>query len=146
MPNKKEQTISYFSLIKYLHPDWNPDIENPETKMEEATRYRNDEKQLYKLAVKWGVVEDDSIEKVDIQYNVGMGKLVKIDQQYEGIVVDVYEKKGHLNVVVFLNGGFYTYKRDKDSPQDEFFYIMGYSDEKSYEKADFNYQKKMAGM
>lgn len=146
MPNKKEQTISYFSLIKYLHPDWNPDIENPETKMEEATRYRNDEKQLYKLAVKWGVVEDDSIEKVDIQYNVGMGKLVKIDQQYEGIVVDVYEKKGHLNVVVFLNGGFYTYKRDKDIPQDEFFYIMGYSDEKSYEKADFNYQKKMAGM
>ena len=146
MPNKKEQTISYFGLIKYLHPDWNPDIENPETKMEEATRYRNDEKQLYKLAVKWGVVEDDSIEKVDIQYNVGMGKLVKIDQQYEGIVVDVYEKKEHLNVVVFLNGGFYTYKRDKDIPQDEFFYIMGYSDEKSYEKADFNYQKKMAGM
>lgn len=146
MIDKKNKTILYWDLVWKIHPDHTPEIQNPETKMEEATRYRNDEKQLYKLAVKWGVVEDDSIEKVDIQYNVGMGKLVKIDQQYEGIVVDVYKKNDYLNVVVCLNGGFYTYKRNKEDPQDEFFYIMGYSDEKSYEKADFNYQKKMAGM
>jgi len=35
-----------------IHPDFNPDIQNPSNKMAEATAKKDDEEALYLLAVK----------------------------------------------------------------------------------------------
>jgi len=50
--SEETKTISFFEMVKNIHPDWNPEIQNPEIKMEELTKYRDDEKELYKLAVR----------------------------------------------------------------------------------------------
>lgn len=96
----ESKTISYFDVVKLIHPDWNPDIQNPTEKMEEATRYKNDGHTLYRLAVKWGLIEDDSVSKVDNHYVVGTGKLVKINQQHEGIIVDFVQRGQLVDVIV----------------------------------------------
>lgn len=51
--------ISFKDLAKLIHPDTNPDIENPSEKMTLALRNRGDKKALWNLAVQWGVVEGE---------------------------------------------------------------------------------------
>lgn len=92
--------MKYFDIVKLIHPDWNPDIENPSQKMEEATKNKDDEETLYKLAVRWGLVEDDSIDKVDINYVVDVGKTVKVNGKYEGIIIDIQQKGSLVDVIV----------------------------------------------
>ena len=138
--SEETKTISFFEMVKNIHPDWNPEIQNPEIKMEELTKYRDDEKELYKLAVRWGLIEDNSIQKADINYKLNEGKLVKVDQKTEGIVVDVKKTNNDVIVVLYINEQFKTYKRNKEESQDDFFYVTGFADEKTYEKIDYNYQ------
>lgn len=143
--SEETKTISFFEMVKNVHPDWNPEIQNPEIKMEELTRYRDDEKELYKLAVRWGLIEDSSIQKADISYKLNEGKLVKVDQKTEGIVVDVKKNNSDVIVVLYINEQFKTYKRNKEESQDDFFYVTGFADEKTYENIDYKYQSKVRG-
>jgi len=143
--SEETKTISFFEMVKNIHPDWNPEIQNPEIKMEELARYRDDEKELYKLAVRWGLIEDNSIQKADINYKLNEGKLVKVDQKTEGIVVDVKKTNNDVIVVLYINEQFKTYKRNKEESQDDFFYVTGFADEKTYEKIDYKYQSKIRG-
>jgi len=143
--SEETKTISFFEMVKNIHPDWNPEIQNPEIKMEELTKYRDDEKELYKLAVRWGLIEDNSIQKADINYKLNEGKLVKVDQKTEGIVVDVKKTNNDVIVVLYINEQFKTYKRNKEESQDDFFYVTGFADEKTYEKIDYKYQSKIRG-
>lgn len=140
MIDKDKKTISYFDVVKLIHPDWNPDIQNPSEKMEEATRHKNDESTLYRLAITWGLIEDDSISKVNTDYVVGRGKLVKINQKYEGIIIDFKQKGQLVDVVVWVNKEFRIFKRSNIEDQDDDFYIVGYADDNEYTKLDLKYQ------
>lgn len=138
--DKEKKIMSYFDIVKLIHPDWNPDINNPTEKMEEATRYKSDESTLYRLAITWGLIEDDSISKVSNHYVIGRGKRVKINQQYEGIIVDFKQKGQLVDVIVWINGGFRSFKRTSIEEQDDDFYIVGYADDNEYTKLDLKYQ------
>ena len=141
--SNETKTLKYFDIVKMIHPDWNPEIQNPTEKMEEATKYRNDESALYELAVKWGLIEDDSIELFDISninYIVDRGKIVKINQQYEGIIIDFVNKGSLVDVIVWINGGFRSFRRKDTETQDNNFYIIGNADDDEYTKLDFKYQ------
>lgn len=50
-------TISFSDIVKMIHPDHNPDIQDAGGKMADVKMFRKDEGMLYKLAVKWGLVE-----------------------------------------------------------------------------------------
>lgn len=138
--DNESKTISYFDVVKLIHPDWNPEIQNPSEKMEEATRYKNNESTLYILAVKWGLIEDDSVSKVDNQYVISRGKLVKINQQHEGIIVDIKESGDLIDIIVYVNGGFRSFKRNDIEHQDDNFYIIGHADDNEYTRLDYKYQ------
>jgi len=135
-----EKTITYWNIVKMIHPDFNPEIQNPSNKMAEATAKKDDEEALYMLAVKWGLIEDDSVEKVDIQYVIDRGKLIRVDQKYEGIVIDLIKKQQFLRVIVYINGSFREFKRNDINDQDENFYVIGYADDEEYNNLDFKYQ------
>ena len=135
-----EKTITYWNIVKMIHPDFNPDIQNPSKKMAEATAKKDDEEALYFLAVKWGLIEDETVEKVDIQYIIDRGKLVRIDQKYEGIVIDLIKKQQFLRVIVYINGSFREFRRNNINDQDENFYVIGYADDEEYNNLDFKYQ------
>lgn len=98
--DNKDKTMNYFEIVKLIHPDWNPDVQNPSEKMEEATRYKKDEHTLYRLAISWGLIEDESVSKVNNEYVIGRGKLVRINQQHEGIIVDFKQKGQMVDVIV----------------------------------------------
>jgi hypothetical protein len=57
-------TISFRDIVKLIHPDVNPTIENASIKMTDAVKFRSNEGMLYQLGVLWGVitrnVEDDT--------------------------------------------------------------------------------------
>lgn len=141
------KTISYWDLVWKIHPDVAPEIQNPSEKMEEATKYKNDESTLYELAVKWGLIEDNSIELFDnsnINYIIDRGKIVKIDQKHEGIIIDFVNKGSLVDVIVWINGGFRSFKRQDTDTQDDNFYIIGNADDDEYTKLDFKYQSMYA--
>lgn len=141
------KTISYWDLVWKIHPDVAPEIQNPSEKMEEATKYKNDESTLYELAVKWGLIEDNSIELFDnsnINYIIDRGKIVKIDQKHEGIIIDFVNKESLVDVIVWINGGFRSFKRQDADTQDDNFYIIGNADDDEYTKLDFKYQSMYA--
>lgn len=50
-------TITFRELVKKIHPDHNPHIEDAGGKMRSAVLYKNNPEELYKLAVLWGLVE-----------------------------------------------------------------------------------------
>lgn len=141
--SNESKTLGYFDIVKLIHPDWNPEVQNPTEKMEEATRYKNDESTLYELAVKWGFIEDNSIQLFDntnTDYIIDRGKIVKINQKYEGIIIDFVEKGSLINVIVWINGGFRSFRRQDTETQDDNFYIVGNADDDEYTKLDFKYQ------
>lgn len=137
-----EKKIGFFEIVKLIHPDFNPDIENPSTKMSEVVANKDDEESLYRLAVKWGIIEDDTIEKVDIKYTIDRGKLVRVDQKHEGIIVDFKETKSHLDLYVWVNNEFRRFKRKSFDDQDEYFYVIGYAEDKQYSDLDYKFQVK----
>ncbi len=138
--NKENKTIDFFEIVKMIHPDFNHEIQNPSVKMTEVTANKDEPEILYKLAVKWGLIEDESIDKVEINYVIDRGKLVRVNQNYEGIVIDLIPKGSLLNIIVYVNGGFRMFQRNDINDQDENFYIIGYADENEYNKLDFKYQ------
>jgi len=86
------------------------------------------------------LIEDETVEKVDIQYIIDRGKLVRIDQKYEGIVIDLIKKQQFLRVIVYINGSFREFRRNNINDQDENFYVIGYADDEEYNNLDFKYQ------
>lgn len=52
-------TINFRELVKKIHPDYNPSMEDAGTKMASAIKYKNDPSYLYRLAVSWGVLKDN---------------------------------------------------------------------------------------
>lgn len=142
MIDKENRTMGYFDIVKLIHPDWNPEIEKPSQKMDEATRYKDDESTLYRLAITWGLVEDDSVSNVYTHYVIGRGKLVKINQKHEGIIVDIKQKGQMTDVIVWVNGGFRSFKRTSLEDQDDDFHVVGYADDGEYTNLDFKYQMK----
>jgi len=137
-----DKKISFFEIVKLIHPDFNPEIQNPEIKMTEVVANKDDEEKLYKLAVSWGIIEDDEIEKIEINYIIDRGKLVRINKQYEGIVIDFQKNGSLLDVIVSINKEFRKFQRKNFNDQDENFYIIGYASDKEYNDLDFKYQMK----
>jgi hypothetical protein len=50
-------TLSFKELAKKIHPDHNPDILDPGTKMRLAIANRHNETALYGLAIQWGIIK-----------------------------------------------------------------------------------------
>lgn len=140
----EDKTMKYFDIVKLIHPDWNPDIENPSIKMEEATKNKDDEVTLYKLAVMWGLIEDDTIEKVEINYVLDRGKIVKINGKHEGIIIDIIKRQSYVEVIAHVNGSFRKFQRKDNEDQDTDFYVIGYADDETYHDLDYKYQVRHA--
>jgi len=138
----KNKKLNFWDIVKMIHPDMNPDIKNPSEKMEYATKLKDNPKELYILAVKWGLIEDNSIEKVDINYTIGIGKIIKINKTDEGVIIDIINKKDHIEVIVFINNKFQKYIKRDINDQYENFYILGFADPDVFEKLDYQYQMK----
>ncbi len=65
--------ISFTETVKLIHPDSNPDIKNASEKMTLALKNRRDNKALWNLCVRWGVLQ--GIENPDIVIH---GEMVNI--------------------------------------------------------------------
>ena len=65
--------ISFTETVKLIHPDSNPDIKNASEKMSLALKNRRDNKALWNLCVRWGVIQ--GIENPDIVIH---GEMVNI--------------------------------------------------------------------
>lgn len=53
------KSITFKQIVKLVHPDLNPNLVNTTSKMNSIRIYRKDERFLYKLGVKWGVIIED---------------------------------------------------------------------------------------
>ena len=53
-------TISYKEIVRKVHPDLNPHIEDSGAKMAEIQKHKNNPSILFQLAVKWGIVSGGS--------------------------------------------------------------------------------------
>jgi hypothetical protein len=51
------EQITFKELVKKIHPDLNPNIDNPGQKMAEIVAHKNNPTQLMNLAIKWGFVK-----------------------------------------------------------------------------------------
>ena len=138
MVDKQNKTMSYFDIVKLLHPDLNPDIEDPHIKMEKAIQFRTDEKALYKLACQWKLI-DDGEKSFTPEYTIEEGKIIKIDGK-NGIIVDVKRYNHYIDIYVWLDGSFKKFKKEGIKDQDEKFYVVGYAPEQEYMDADLKYQ------
>lgn len=133
--------MSFKQLVKLIHPDTNPNIKKSGEKMEEATRYMDDEQALYRLAVKWELIDDD-LSKFDIKYRINEGKSL----QKEGescIVLDSYWENNKLTVILYnkSKGGKYEkHQRTDEWDQNEDFYVDGIYMEDDYVHIDYAYQ------
>jgi hypothetical protein len=64
-------TLTFRELVKMIHPDINPDIEDAGAKMSQATRHRENPSFLFRLAVQWGLIggrESTSSENTQSSY------------------------------------------------------------------------------
>jgi hypothetical protein len=50
------ETITFRELVRKIHPDHNPNVQDAGDKMRQATLFRNQPEELYKLAVRWGLI------------------------------------------------------------------------------------------
>jgi hypothetical protein len=50
-------TISFTDIVKLVHPDHNPNIQDAALKIKDIMLFRSDENILFKFAVKWGLVK-----------------------------------------------------------------------------------------
>lgn len=53
-------TIKFKELVKMIHPDLNPEIQDAGTKMAQAKRHRDNPSILFDLAVRWGLIKGQS--------------------------------------------------------------------------------------
>lgn len=50
-------TITFAEIVRKIHPDLNPEIQDPGGKMVMAKRHRDNPEFLFRLAVRWGLIE-----------------------------------------------------------------------------------------
>lgn len=48
------RTLTFREIVKLIHPDHNPNVEDAGGKMRTAVLYKNQPEELYKLAIRWG--------------------------------------------------------------------------------------------
>lgn len=137
-----ENKMTFWNLVKLIHPDINPDIKDPETKMELATTHKDNEEKLYILAVKWGLIEGEKFDEFNIKYNISPGMQIKVNQKDLGIVIDIRQYDKLIDVVLYINNGYRIFKKSDVTDQDENFFVIGPADDAEYEKADMKYQLK----
>lgn len=58
-------TISFKEIVKLIHPDYNPGLDNAGEMMGIAKRHRKDTSFLYELAVHWGIIKPTKEVKDD---------------------------------------------------------------------------------
>lgn len=51
------ETITFRELVKMIHPDLNPEVIDPGTKMATAKRHRDNPSILFDFAVRWGLIK-----------------------------------------------------------------------------------------
>jgi hypothetical protein len=121
-----------------IHPDINPNIENPGDKMIQAVTFKDDEKKLESLAIKWGLIEDNK-PPFKIKFTIEEGKdLIVNDDKY--IIVDVKKEKDFINIFAVKNDKIYKFKRNDVKDQDESFYVKYYTNDNEYMSADMTFQ------
>jgi len=60
--------VTFKEIVKLVHPDINPGIEDPSGKMSQIMLYRNEPATLYRLSVDWGLIHVDN-GKIITGYN-----------------------------------------------------------------------------
>ena len=131
--------ITFWNAVKLIHPDLNPEIQDPSEKMDSLIFNRGDESELYKLCVLWGLIDDPEITNFTPEYSLEPGKYIKIND-IKGIIVDVIELNDKTKVIVWIEGSYKKYMRNNNWPQDKDFYVTGYCNENDYMKIDMKYQ------
>lgn len=100
------ETISYRELIKKVHPDLNPSIQNPGEKIAQAKKHKDNPGFLYNLGVRWGVIQGKENQQFNNTTFTGnsqsnltfvAGNVVFIAMRKtssSGVIVDVVSGKG----------------------------------------------------
>jgi hypothetical protein len=130
--------MKFNKLVMLIHPDINPNIENPGDKMIQAVTFKDDEKKLESLAIKWGLIENTK-KPFKNKFTIEEGKdLIVNDDRY--IIVDVKKEKNYINISTIKNDKIYHFKRNDINDQDESFYVDKYTIDNEYMSADMTYQ------
>lgn len=90
-------TMDFNTLVKMIHPDLNPNIDNPGEKMSEATKNRHNPNMLFFLAEKWGLTGNSSREKTqfhDVNEGFVIGNMFLFDGKFYGVVVGITDGQG----------------------------------------------------
>ena len=76
-------TISFKEIVKKIHPDLNPNIEDASEKMTTVLTYRNHPKHLYLLAVKWGLLSNNTqtVKKYEWVWKLFEGHVVHVNDR-----------------------------------------------------------------
>jgi len=88
-------TMDFNTLIKKVHPDLNPNIEDAGSKISEVMKNRNNPNMLFYLAQKWGLVGGNKkSEKEDVNDGFVIGNMFLFDGKFYGVVVEVTDGQG----------------------------------------------------
>lgn len=87
--------ISFREIVKLVHPDTNPHVTDPSSKMSEVIKWKDNPAKLFELAVKWKLIETPQKEqklKKKRKYPLAVGYWViytKKGKTGYGIIVDI---------------------------------------------------------
>lgn len=134
------KTISFKQIVKWIHPDHNPNIENSSEKMNEAVLNMDNEEALYRLAVKWELIEGD-ISQTDIKYKMNEGKSLQKNGS-PCIILDTYWQNNKLIVILYNKdtGKYEKHQCVDEYDQNEDFLVDGIYSGSDYFTIDYNYQ------
>jgi hypothetical protein len=136
--------ISYPEIIRMVHPDTNPSIQDAGNKIATIKRHRDNPNFLYTLAVRWGLVKGQENRSVTfevgnvIQFFIGNRRkravIVYINydsvaSKYRVVVSDIVE-----------NRVFEKFFKQIDVPEQEGIEVLGKANSRSRVKADFIYK------
>lgn len=90
------EQISFTDLVRMIHPDSNPEIQDAGAKMSLATKNRNNPHELFRLAVRWGLIEGKVEDKI---FSIKIGSVLQFTTGRRVIVV-AFDR--HLVIMVDL--------------------------------------------
>lgn len=88
--------VSFTEIIKWVHPDTNPNISNSGEKVAQVVRNKNNPSYLYNLAVQWGFIKDNThrTEQEKTRIGIMIGVVIRYNGLYRAVVIDVQNGKG----------------------------------------------------
>lgn len=122
--------MTFTQLVKLIHPDVNPNVQNAGDKMREAIKNRSNVSELYKLALNWGLVEPPKRQTVSSDVWSTTTDLISINDMVEfyhpqygnsrGVVVDIKHRNSIYQIYIVTEKGILVAERNTLSTVGDF--------------------------